>query len=235
MLVDGLRGGLVSEEGLIAHGRGEAFDYLIGEHTTETARHAIRAAAAILLTSLHPVISVNGNFAALCGKQIVDLSMKSGSRIEVNLFYHSDQRENAIKCHLEKFGGMDILGIGGNRSAIIPHLEGARGRVDPRGIAIADTIFVPMEDGDRTEALIRMGRKVITVDLNPLSRTAVYANISIVDNVVRVIPTLIRMIVELRNRDKDHLKGIIDKFDNAANLHESLKLIRSGSWDNHAT
>ena len=34
MLVEGLRNGIVAHEGLIAHGRGEAFDYLIGEKTT---------------------------------------------------------------------------------------------------------------------------------------------------------------------------------------------------------
>ena len=48
MLVDGLRDGLVVEEGLIAHGRGESFDYLIGETTTPSAIRAIKAAAAML-------------------------------------------------------------------------------------------------------------------------------------------------------------------------------------------
>ena len=72
--------------------------------------------------------------------------------------------------------------------------------IDPRGIAIADTVFVPLEDGDRTEALIRMGKKVIAVDLNPLSRTAVHATICIVDNVVRAIPILIQTILELKAR-----------------------------------
>ena len=64
MLVDGFRRGLVVPEGLIAHGRGEAYDYLLGERTTETAQRAIKAAAAMLLLSSRPVISVNGNTAA---------------------------------------------------------------------------------------------------------------------------------------------------------------------------
>lgn len=228
MLVEGLRDGLVAEEGLIAHGRGETFDYLIGENTTQTAKRAIRAAAAILLTSNHPVLSVNGNFAALCGKQIIELSKTSGALIEVNLFYHSVQREQAIKNHLEKFGAKNVLGTGLNRSKTIPQLNGARNRVDPRGIGVADTVFVPMEDGDRTESLIRMEKKVITVDLNPLSRTAVHANISIIDNVVRVIPILIRAIQELEKENKRFLKRIIDEFNNDINLYESLNLIRLG-------
>lgn len=38
MLVDGFRRNLVVAEGLIAHGRGEAFDYLIGERTDAAAK-----------------------------------------------------------------------------------------------------------------------------------------------------------------------------------------------------
>jgi 4-phosphopantoate--beta-alanine ligase len=232
-LVEGLRKGLVAEEGLIAHGRGEAFDYLIGENTSLIARNAIRAAAAMLLTSNHPVLSVNGNFAALCAKEIIDLSMASGALIEVNLFYHSVRREETIKNHLEKFGATCVLGTGLSRSEILPQLSGARNRVDKRGIGIADTVFVPMEDGDRTEALVRMGKKVITVDLNPLSRTALHANISIVDNVVRAIPILIQMIRELGNETERFLTGIIDNFNNGKNLQESLKLIRLGGSNMH--
>src|SRR5512145_3016996 len=131
MLVDGLKGGLVVEEGLIAHGRGETFDYLIGEKTTPNAIAAINAAAAMLLTSKHPIISVNGNFAALCGREIIELSRACGALIEVNLFYHSMHRERAIKNHLEGLGATDVLGVGRDRSAIIPNLNGERKRVDP--------------------------------------------------------------------------------------------------------
>ena len=74
LLVKGFKKGLVVPEGLIAHGRGEAFDYLLGEHTSETARVAEKAASSILLLANHPVISVNGNVAALCAKEIVELS-----------------------------------------------------------------------------------------------------------------------------------------------------------------
>lgn len=235
MLVDGLRAGLVAEEGLIAHGRGETFDYLMGEKTTSSAIMAINTAAALLLTSSHPIISVNGNFAALCGKEIINLSRACGALIEVNLFYHSVQRERAIKNHLERLGATNVLGVGRDRSAKIPNLNGERRRVDPRGIAVADTIFVPLEDGDRTEALIRMGKKVIAVDLNPLSRTAVHATICIVDNVVRVIPILIQMILELKGRNRQSLTSMIKRFDNLRNLNESLKRIRLGGSEISAT
>jgi len=60
--------GILSLEGLTAHGRGEAFDYLIGERTTESAKLAERIAAAMLISARHPVISVNGNTAALAAQ-----------------------------------------------------------------------------------------------------------------------------------------------------------------------
>ncbi|HNI42924.1 MAG TPA: hypothetical protein PK272_09655, partial [Methanoregulaceae archaeon] len=46
--------GILSLEGLTAHGRGEAFDYLIGEKTMESALRAERAAAALLLCAERP-------------------------------------------------------------------------------------------------------------------------------------------------------------------------------------
>ena len=227
LLVDGFRRGLVAAEGLVAHGRGEAFDYLIGERTTETAKMAIQAAAALLLISKRPVISVNGNLAALCPKDIVRLAESTGASIEVNLFYRTSQRERAIKEELEQYGAVNVLGTGPDASAIIPELQSDRRRVDPKGIFAADTVFVPLEDGDRTEALVRMGKKVITIDLNPISRTAKASHVTIVDNVVRALPALVQSATSLKS-DRT-LQKIYDRFDNAANLDESLKIIRNGN------
>src|SRR5207245_10904435 len=60
-LVRAWKEGVVVPEGLIAHGRGEAWDYLFGEGTSAPALVAERAAAAHLLAASRPVISVNGN------------------------------------------------------------------------------------------------------------------------------------------------------------------------------
>jgi 4-phosphopantoate--beta-alanine ligase len=224
MLVNGFRRGLVVPEGLIAHGRGEAYDYLIGERTTKIARRAIRAAAAMLLLSKRPVISVNGNTAALCPKTLVELAKETGAAIEVNLFYRSEKREMAIKTELEMNGAKEVLGVGSRASVGIPELQSERRRVDPDGIYIADTVLVPLEDGDRTEALVKLNKTVITVDLNPLSRTARTANITIIDNVVRAMPALVEAACELRGTKS--LKKIIDNFDNKKNLRDSLKIIK---------
>lgn len=224
MLVDGFRRGLVVPEGLIAHGRGEAYDYLLGERTTETAQRAIKAAAAMLLLSSRPVISVNGNTAALCANTVVELAKVAGASIEVNIFYRTEKREMAIKAELELHGAKRVLGVGSKASARIPEIQSERRRVDPDGIYAADTVLVPLEDGDRTEALIRMNKTVITIDLNPLSRTSRAANITIVDNVVRAMPALVEAARKLRGTMS--LKKITDNYDNSKNLQESLKIIK---------
>jgi 4-phosphopantoate---beta-alanine ligase len=225
MLVNGFRRGLVVPEGLIAHGRGEAYDYLIGERTTKTAQGAIEAAAATMLLSSRPVISVNGNTAALCPNTVVELAKVAGAAIEVNIFYNrTEEREKAIKAELELHGAKKVLGVDSKASARIPELQSERRRVDPDGIYAADTVLVPLEDGDRTEALIKMNKKVITIDLNPLSRTSRAANITIVDNVVRAMPALVEAARKLSGTLS--LKKITDNFDNSKNLQESLKIIK---------
>jgi 4-phosphopantoate---beta-alanine ligase len=230
VLVEGYKRGLVVPEGLIAHGRGEAFDYLLGEKTSNMARAAISAASSTLLLSKYPVISVNGNLAALCPRAIVDLSQVVGAKIEVNLFYRSNKREHLIRKELRKFGATEILGINPSHESIIPGLQGERRRVDPNGIMKADTVLVPLEDGDRTEALVKMGKTVVAIDLNPMSRTARLAQITVVDNVIRAIPIMIAFVKRLKGIRQEYREKIMRKtireFDNLNNLLESESIMR---------
>jgi 4-phosphopantoate--beta-alanine ligase len=83
---------------------------------------------------------------------------------------------------------------------------------------VADVVLVPLEDGDRTKALINMQKKVITVDLNPLSRTAQSATISIIDNIVRAIPELVKTSKQLKQMNKSSLLNILNNFNNQYNL-----------------
>ena len=184
-IVKGYNDGLVAKEGLLAHGRGEAFDYLVGEKTTKTAKAAINAAAATLLSAQSPVISVNGNVAALCPKEIVQLAKATKAKIEVNLFYYDENRKKKIVKSLKKAGAKQVLGTNPRSYRRIGGLDSPRQIVDKDGIFAADVVLVPLEDGDRTEALQKIGKTVITFDLNPLSRTAQTADITIVDNVIR--------------------------------------------------
>jgi 4-phosphopantoate--beta-alanine ligase len=230
MLVDAYRRGMVVSEGLIAHGRGEAFDYLLREKTTSAAQAAIEAAASALMLSRYPVISVNGNLAALCAKTVVELSYWIGAKIEVNLFYRTVRRERLIRKELKSFGAKEVLGTNSHNIASIPELQSERRRVAPNGIMKADTVLVTLEDGDRTEALAKMGKTVVAIDLNPMSRTARSANITIVDNVIRAIPKMIMIVkkfndLELEQR-KIVMKKIVKEFNNNKNLLESLSIMQ---------
>jgi len=224
-IVNAYKSGILADAGMIAHGRGEAFDYLIGEKTTETARKSIKAAAAALLLAENPVISVNGNTAALVSGEIVKLTSVLNAKIEINLFYKTEERIKAILKVLNKAGAEEVLGT---ESKDLKHIEGLnhpRGDVSSEGIYKADVILVPLEDGDRTEALVKSGKLVIALDLNPLSRTAKTASITVVDNIIRSIPCLIENVLKLKDRDREELKRIVDNFNNVNNLKDSLKVM----------
>jgi 4-phosphopantoate--beta-alanine ligase len=216
---------VVALAGLIAHGRGEAFDYILGEKTTPPASKAIEAAAASLLMAKYPVLSVNGNVAALCSGELVELSRLSSAKLEVNLFHRTLEREKAIGKVLREAGAEEVLGVGDAASAQIEEIKSDRRRVDPKGILVADVVFVPLEDGDRTEGLVKMGKTVIAVDLNPLSRTAQLADITIVDNVVRALPLLVNEVERLKAFKPCELKEIIVSFDNRRALSEAMHLM----------
>lgn len=227
-LVDGFRNGIIVPQGLIAHGRGEAFDYLLGEKTTKYAYEAEKAAVCLLLLSNTSIISVNGNTAVLCSKDLVTLSNVTKSRIEVNLFHKSRARTNAIASLLRKEDTFDVLGLDNKSKTIIKRVSSNRKYVDKDGIMNSDTIFLALEDGDRTESLVRMGKKVISVDLNPLSRTAIASNITIIDNIVRAIPNMVKISEQLVKKDKSYLLQLIKNFDNKENIHKSLVTIKKG-------
>lgn len=227
-LVDGFRNGIVVPQGLIAHGRGEAFDYLLGEKTTKYAYEAEKAAVCLLLLSNNSIISVNGNTTVLCAKDLVTLSNVTKSRIEVNLFHKSRARTNAIASILRNEDAFDVLGLDNKSKTIIKRVSSNRKYVDKDGIMNSDTIFLALEDGDRTESLVRMGKKVISVDLNPLSRTAIASNITIIDNIVRAIPNMVKISEQLVKKDKSYLLQQIKNFDNKENMHKSLVTIKKG-------
>lgn len=227
-LVEGFRKGIVVPQGLIAHGRGETFDYLLGEKTTKYAYDAERAAVCLLLLSDMSIISINGNTAALCARDLVILSNLTKSGIEVNLFHKSMARSNSIARILRKEDATEVLGLDTKSRSTINDITSNRKYVDKNGIMNSDTIFVALEDGDRTETLVKMGKTVISVDLNPLSRTAMASDVTIVDNIVRAIPNMIKISEQLVRRDKSYLLQQIKNFNNKENMHKSLQMMRRG-------
>ena len=219
MLAGGFESGAVAAEGLMAHGRGEAFDYLLGEESTPMSREAARAAAASLLLASRPVISVNGNLAAICTDDVVRLAAAAGCMLEVNLFYDDVRRRRVIAGMLERSGAPAVLGI--DDRVPLPGLDSPRRMVSARGMMAADTVLVSLEDGDRTQALVAAGKKVIAIDLNPASRTARAAHITVVDNVVRTLPMMVRYCGAMKHYMREALREVAESFDNGKNLDES--------------
>lgn len=221
-LVEGVKLGITAMQGLIAHGRGEAFDYILGEKTRDFALKAEKAAVAMMLLAKHPVISVNGNVAVLVPEGIAELSKVVNARVEVNVFHHTPERVRKIKEYLEQFD-IEVLAA---CDAILEGLESSRRIVDSRGILVADVVLVPLEDGDRCEVLKRHGKKVIAIDLNPLSRTSRMADVTIVDNIVRAVPRMVELAEEMKNWEREKLKKIVDSYNNSKILAEAVRGIK---------
>tara|TARA_B100000945_G_scaffold71103_1_gene54115 strand:- start:16898 stop:17683 length:786 start_codon:yes stop_codon:yes gene_type:complete len=236
-IVDGCSMGLLADSAMIAHGRGEAFDYLLGERTTESAREAIRESAARLRKARSPVISVNGNTVVLAGDWAIRLAAVLGCPIEVNLYYRTPSRVKGLislleerrskvaeECAPEGFEGLwedsvqNVSLLGDSPNFKIEGLEGPRSNCTQEGIGEADTILVPLEDGDRCEALTNLGKEVIVVDLNPLSRSARMATVTIVDEVSRAFEEILSVLLN----DPDNRPT---EWDNSQSLRESLREI----------
>lgn len=217
-LVEGFKLEVTAIQGLIAHGRGEAFDYILGERSNEFALKAEKVATAMLLLAKHPVISVNGNTAVLVPESIKELAELVNAKIEINVFHFSKERVAKIAQYLSRFGIDALCGC----DAELKGLSSARRIVDSRGILIADVVLVPLEDGDRCEILKRHGKKVIAIDLNPLSRTARMADVTIVDNITRAIPKMVEFAKEMKNLSREELERIVENYDNRAILREAV-------------
>ena len=239
-IVDATKNGLLADSAMIAHGRGEAFDYLLGEKTSNSARLAIKESASRLIESDNPVISVNGNTVVLAGKSLIRVAAVLNCPIEVNIYYRTEERMSKLNSFLEKqkeivsqeknpdnwigdwnnaVQSVKILGKEGDGR--IQGLEGPRSICSSQGIEKADVILVPLEDGDRCEALVNLGKQVLVVDLNPLSRTAKMATITIVDEISRAAELLLEYVI---NKDEKSAE-----WNNQVILNDALKIIAENS------
>jgi 4-phosphopantoate--beta-alanine ligase len=217
--------GIVSTTGLIAHGRGEAFDYLLGETTVPEAELAERAAAALLLQAEHPVITVNGNAAALAAKELGELARATGALVEINLFHRSEQRLRKVCDFVEKEMGMKVLGR--EQDAVLEGIASDRARCTSQGLLAADVVLIPLEDGDRAEAMAKAGKKVISIDLNPLSRTTLAAEVAVVDELTRAVPNMTGWAKQLRSRPEQTTE-LLQAFQNDENLAAVIRRICRG-------
>lgn len=221
-LAEMVQKGLVTPTGLISHGRGEAFDYLMGEKSTAPALEAERAAAAFLLRARNPVVCVNGNAAALDPENLIALAKAVPAKMEVNLFHRTPERMEGLISYLESKGAGKVLGRDPDRR--IQGLNHDRALCTSEGIYDSDVIVVPIEDGDRAEALVSMGKVVISIDLNPLSRTSCTATVPISDEMTRALENMVRFVEELRGQDELILR-ITEEYSAKKNRRDTVKCI----------
>ena len=213
---------MLAGSAMIAHGRGEAYDYLLGEQTIPSAHEATLHALKALSNAERPVISVNGNAVALAGEQLLVLAQQLNCPVEINIFYRTPERTSALLGRLEsikKERSLDVEILGAEPNARIPGLKGPRAKCTKEGIIDSDVILVPLEDGDRCEALVTMGKTVIVIDLNPLSRSAKMGTITIVDELTRVVENM------LSQFDSIKMSKTSNTYDNDETLRDALQHI----------
>lgn len=239
-IVEATKNGLLADSAMIAHGRGEAFDYLLGEKTSDIAELSIKESAARLKLAKNPVISINGNTAVLAGKALIRVAAVLQCPIEINIYYRTEermeklydfvklQRLNVSKEEKPKnWAGnwkktvMAVKILGREEDGRIEGLEGPRSICSAEGIEKADVILVPLEDGDRCEVLVSLGKEVLVVDLNPLSRSAKMATVTIVDEVSRMADLLLEYVTANTSKEA--------QWDNDAALKESLRIISNNA------
>ena len=214
--------GMLAGSAMIAHGRGEAYDYLLGEQTIPSAHEATLHALRALKDAERPIISLNGNAVALAGEQLLALAQQLKCPVEINIFYRTPERMSALLERLEtikKERSLDVEILGASPNARIPGLKGPRAKCTKEGIIDSDVILVPLEDGDRCEALVAMGKTVIVIDLNPLSRSAKMGTITIVDELTRVAENM------LFQFDSVKMSEVSKTYDNEEALRDALRHI----------
>ncbi|MCP2507552.1 MAG: phosphopantothenate/pantothenate synthetase [Candidatus Thalassarchaeaceae archaeon] len=235
-IVDASNNGLLAHSAMIAHGRGEAFDYLLGEETSKSAKLAIKEVAYRLNKSKNPIISVNGNTVVLAGEDLIRIAAVLECPIEINLYYRTEERISKLlrllneqknkvtkeACPEGWIGDWDksvnsVRLLGQENDGLIIGLEGPRAICSFEGIQRSSTVLVPLEDGDRCEALVALGKEVLVIDLNPLSRTARKASVTIVDEVSRAANLILNEIII-----KDYE---IKEWDNESTLRDALEII----------
>jgi len=139
------------------------------------------------------------------------------------LFHKSVARERRIASLLKRNGASRVFGVNASFRSRVPGIASPRRIVDAEGIGDADVILIPLEDGDRAEALRKAGKMVIAIDLNPMSRTSRAATITIVDNIIRAIPELVRVIMKMKPLSRTRLSAMVANFDNERNLRRVMK------------
>ena len=142
--------------------------------------------------------------------------------MEVNIFHRTEERMEKLISFMESKGASNVLGR--NPDAKIDGLSHARAFCTREGVFTSDVILVPIEDGDRAEALVSMGKTVISIDLNPLSRTSKAATVPISDEIGRALENITRYVEELRGKE-DEIDAVIRSYSGERTRKDTIAFI----------
>src|SRR5207247_9462408 len=90
---------------------------------------------------------------------------------------------------------------------------------------ISDVVLVILGGGYSALTLRQEGKSRIAIVLNPLSRTSRVASVTIVDNIVRAVPALIKSAKKMKALPESQLEEYISGFNNETNLANSIRQI----------
>jgi|GEM_PF-1340059 len=157
--------------------------------------------------------------------ELGDLARACGAPLEVNLFHRSDRRMDLVCDFVEGETGLKVLGR--DQDAVLEGIASDRARCTREGLLSADVVLIPLEDGDRAQAMVKAGKRVISIDLNPLSRTSLAAEVAVVDEITRAVPGITAWCSRFRTRPEE-ARGVLAAFDNHENLGSLLQRICRG-------
>ncbi|MEI8191675.1 MAG: phosphopantothenate/pantothenate synthetase family protein, partial [candidate division NC10 bacterium] len=113
--------------------------------------------------------------------------------------------------------------LGREQDFILDGIASDRAHCCSQGIAAADVVLIPLEDGDRADALRRAGKKAIAIDLNPLSRTTQAADIAIVDELTRAARNMVALAEVMVEHPPQERARMVSLFNNQRNLGAVLE------------
>ena len=215
-VAEGVKKGITSNQGLIAQGRGECFDYLLGEKTTPSAEAATHAAAALLLLANRPALSINGNVAALVPEEMVELASVLKIPLEVNLFHRSEETGKKNCRYSCAIGAQSRFWEKSQMRRYLAWIMPVLWPPEAESMTLMWSSF-PWKMETAARLWLQWVKKVIAIDLNPLSRTARKATVSIVDNIMRAVPNLTEQVKRLRAASWRDLEEIVQGYDNNQN------------------
>jgi len=110
----------------------------------------------------------------------------------------------------------------------LSHIASDRAKRRQNGIFQADVVFVPLEDGDKAQALTKLGKTVLTVDLNPLSSNcSSKVPLQSSNEVTRAFKNLVSFAKHWKSEtNHDELDLLKTTFDNLENLKASYALMQ---------